>query len=177
MNDHATTAGSAPSPRPSVPGPTERPTPDPATPEPTGPELSVPELSAQVRTAVARLYSRFRSERAEGEVGDAALSVLIQLLKAGPLSLGELSEHAHVTPGSMSQTVNRLTAGGLAVRGRDPHDGRRVLFSLTDEGARLATQVRAQRIGWLNTRLAALPDPDRAVLARAAEVLQAIADS
>ena len=63
------------------------------------------------------------------------------------------------------------------MRGRDPHDGRRVLFSLTDEGARLATQVRAQRIGWLNTRLAALPDPDRAVLARAAEVLQAIADS
>ena len=172
MHDDATTAAPAPSPRRSVPGPTEPPTPDLSTPGPP-----IPELSAQVRTAVARLYSRFRSERADGEVGDAALSVLIQLLKAGPLSLGELSESAHVTPGSMSQTVNRLTAGSLAVRGRDPQDGRRVLFSLTDEGAQLATQVRAQRIGWLNTRLAALPESDRAVLARAAEVLQAIADS
>lgn len=140
-------------------------------------ELPVPELSAQVRTAVARLYSRFRSERADGEVGDAALAVLNQLLKAGPLSLGELSERARVTPGSMSQTVNRLTTGGLAVRGRDPQDGRRVLFSLTDEGARLATQARDQRVGWLNARLAALPEADRVVLARAAEVLQAIADS
>lgn len=172
MHHDATTAAPAPSPQRSAPGPTEPPTPALSTPG-----APIPELSAQVRTAVARLYSRFRSERADGEVGDAALSVLIQLLKAGPLSLGELSERAHVTPGSMSQTVNRLTAGGLAVRGRDPQDGRRVLFSLTDEGAQLATQVRAQRIGWLNTRLAALPESDRAVLARAAEVLQAIADS
>ena len=140
-------------------------------------ELPVPELSARVRTAVTRLYSRFRSERSDGEVGDAALAVLIQLVKVGPLSLGELSERARVTPGSMSQTVNRLARGGLVVRGRDPHDGRRVLFSLTDEGARLATEARAQRVGWLNARLAELPAADRAVLARAAEVLEAIADS
>lgn len=139
--------------------------------------LPIPELSARVRTAVARLYSRFRSERTPGEVGDAALAVLIQLLKAGPLSLGELSDRARVTPGSMSQTVNRLAAGGLLVRGRDPRDGRRVLFSLTDAGERQASEARAQRVGWLNARLAELPQADRAVLARAAEVLEAIADS
>lgn len=146
----------------------------PAT-EPSTP--AIPELSARVRAAVAHLYSRFRSERTHGEIGDAAIFALTQLLKAGPLSLSELSERAHVTPGSMSQTVNRLTAGGLAVRGRDPQDGRRVLFSLTAEGDRLASEVRAQRAGWLNARLAELTDDERAVLARAAEVLERIADS
>lgn len=144
-------------------------------PEPAPEAIS--ELSARVRAAVAHLYSRFRSERAHGEIGDAAIFALTQLLKAGPLSLSELSDRAHVTPGSMSQTVNRLTAGGLAVRGSDPHDGRRVLFSLTAEGDRLAREVRAQRVGWLNGRLAELTDDERAVLSRAAEVLERIADS
>lgn len=146
-------------------------------PAPESATEAISDLSARVRAAVAHLYSRFRSERAHGEIGDAAIFALTQLLKAGPLSLSELSDRAHVTPGSMSQTVNRLTAGGLAVRGRDPSDGRRVLFSLTAEGDRLTSEVRAQREGWLNGRLAELTDDERAVLSRAAEVLERIADS
>ena len=135
------------------------------------------ELGGQLRAAIARLYRRFRSERPEGSLGDAALAVLTHLHKHGPQTLTELSDYDRVSPASMSQIVNRLTSAGYAVRSRDPDDRRKVLFSTTTEGAELASAARAQRTAWLDQRLEALSAEDRAVIARAAELLSGIADS
>ncbi len=135
------------------------------------------ELGVDLRTAVARLYSRFRSERSEGELGEAALSVVIGLEKNGPMTLTELSERARVTPGSMSQTINRLADGGYLTRSKDPADGRRVLLEATTDGKRIAVAARAHREGWLNARLGELTDDDRATLTRAAALMRRVADS
>jgi DNA-binding MarR family transcriptional regulator len=135
------------------------------------------DLGGQVRSAIGRLYRRFRSERPEGSLGDTALEVLTRLHKHGPQTLTELSEHDRVSPASMSQTVNRLTSAGYAVRARDPGDGRKVLFSATAEGDELARAARAQRNAWLDQRLQALSAEDRAVIARATAILSRIADS
>jgi len=135
------------------------------------------DLGGQLRSAVGRLYRRFRSERPEGSLGDAALAVLTRLHKHGPQTLTELSEHDRVSPASMSQTVNRLTSAGYAVRARDPHDRRKVLFSATAAGDELAGAARAQRNAWLDQRLRALSAEDRAVIARATALLSSIADS
>src|ERR1700712_3525736 len=88
-------------------------------------------LGAQVRSTVSRLYRRFRSERPEGTLGDTALEVLTRLYKNGPQTLTQLSDHDQVAPASMSQSVNRLTSAGYAVRTPDPDDRRKVLFSPT----------------------------------------------
>jgi DNA-binding MarR family transcriptional regulator len=135
------------------------------------------DLGGQLRSAVGRIYRRFRSERPEGSLGDAALAVLSHLQKHGPQTLTQLSEHDRVSPASMSQTVNRLTSAGFAVRSRDPGDGRKVLFSATAEGDELASAARAQRNAWLDEQLRALSPEDRAVIARAAALLSSIADS
>ncbi len=140
-------------------------------------EVEGADLGGQVRSAVGRLYRRFRSERPEGSLGDAALAVLTRLHKRGPQTLTELSEHDRVSPASMSQTVNRLTAAGYAVRTPDPDDRRKVLFSATAEGDELASATRAQRNAWLDERLRALSAEDRAVIARATALLSSIADS
>ncbi|UAJ78368.1 MarR family transcriptional regulator [Leifsonia sp. ZF2019] len=134
------------------------------------------ELDEEVTRAVARIYRRFRAERAEGELGDAALSALGHLHRHGPTSLGALSEHEKVTPASMSQTVNRLTSLALAARTPDPDDGRRVLLALTEEGHALAAASREQRHRWFRERLAGLSTADREVLRRAASILGGIAD-
>ena len=140
-------------------------------------EVEGADLGGQVRSAVGRLYRRFRSERPEGSLGDAALAVLTRLHKRGPQTLTELSEHDRVSPASMSQIVNRLTAAGYAVRTRDPDDRRKVLFSATAEGDELASATQAQRNAWLDERLRALSAEDRAVIARATALLSSIADS
>src|SRR5271167_4139619 len=87
-------------------------------------EMEAADLGGQVRAAVGRLYRRFRSERPEGSLGDAALEVLTYLHKRGPQTLTELSEQGRFSPASMSQTVNRLTSAGYAVRTRDTGDRR-----------------------------------------------------
>jgi DNA-binding MarR family transcriptional regulator len=135
------------------------------------------DLGAQVRSTVGRLYRRFRSERADGSLGDTALAVLTRLHKHGPQTLTQLSEYDHVAPASMSQTVNRLTSAGYAVRTRDPDDRRKVLFSTTAEGAAQAAAARTQRDAWLDARLNALGADDRRAIARASALLGDIADS
>ncbi|GAA2575302.1 MarR family transcriptional regulator [Winogradskya consettensis] len=135
------------------------------------------DLGADLQSAVARIYSRFRSERSEGELGDAAVGVLIALAKNGALTLTELSERARVTTGSMSQTVNRLVTGGYVDRARDPADGRRMLIETTPAGAEVAAEARAHRVSWLNARLAELTPAERATLAEASALIRRIADS
>lgn len=134
-------------------------------------------LGARVRTTVGQLYRRFRSERAEGGLGDAALDVLTFLDKNGPHTLTQLSERAQVAPASMSQSVNRLTSAGYAVRTPDPSDRRKVLFSTTTDGAELAAVTRAQRNAWLDAQLGALSREDQDAIARACALLSDIADS
>lgn len=140
-------------------------------------EAAEADLGEQLRSAVGRLYRRFRSERPEGGLGDAALAVLSHLHKHGPLTLTELSEHDRVSPASMSQTLNRLTSAGYAVRTGDPDDRRKVRFSTTADGDKLAGSARAQRNTWLGEQLRTLNAEDRAVLARAAALMSSIADS
>jgi DNA-binding MarR family transcriptional regulator len=135
------------------------------------------DLGGQVRTAVGRLYRRFRSERPEGSLGDTALEVLTYLHKRGPQTLTELSEADRVSPASMSQTVNRLTSAGYAVRTRDPDDRRKVRFSVTAKGDELARATRDRRNAWLDQRLQVLSADDRATIARATALLRAIADA
>lgn len=134
-------------------------------------------LGGLVRSTVGRLYRRFRSERPAGSLGDTALDVLTRLHKNGPQTLTELSEHDHVAPASMSQSVNRLTSAGYAIRTPDPSDRRKVLFSTTPEGAALALATRLQRNAWLDAQLHALSPEDQNAIARACVLLGNIADS
>src|SRR4051812_42635604 len=121
------------------------------------------ELSAALRTGVGRLQRRFRSERAVGDLGDAAIAVLAHLVKEGPKTLKALSDYERVTPATMSQTVNRLSADGYLERNRDPDDGRRVLFSATAPGIALVDEVRARSTAWLDAAMCQLTAEERAV--------------
>ena len=135
------------------------------------------DLSGHLRTTIGRLYRRFRNERPDGSLGDAALEVLIFLEKNGPHTLTELSDAAHVAPASMSQSVNRLTSGGYAVRTPDAADRRKVLFSSTPAGAELSRATRTLRNAWFESKVRSLAPQDQEVLARASVLLGDIADS
>lgn len=137
----------------------------------------IDEVGTELRRAIVRLYSRFRSERVAGEVPDAALLVLIVLDKQDRMSLSDLAEAAKVTLGSMSQTVRRLEQLAYVTKARGTDDRRKVLFSLTDEGRAAVTASRRHRRDWLKARLAELTAAERADVARVAALLLRIADS
>jgi len=135
------------------------------------------EVGTELRRAVVRLYSRFRSERMEGEVPDAALLVLLVLDKQDRMSLSDLAEAAKVTLGSMSQTVRRLEQLAYVTKTRATDDRRKVLFALTDQGRTAVTASRRHRRDWLDGRLAELTADERDDVARVAALLLRIADS
>ena len=135
------------------------------------------DLGSEVRSAIGRLYRRFRSERSEGTLGDTALQVLTRLHKDGPQTLTQLSEHDRVTPASMSQSVNRLTSVGYAMRTADLTDRRKVLITTTPAGAEIAQNAQTQRNSWLDAHLNELGPEDQNAIARACLLLSRIAES
>ena len=81
-------------------------------------------------------------------LADPVRLATVEVLSRGPCSAGELARHASVSPSVMSRHLRTLQAAGLVTDSRDPHDARRRVFSLRDEGLIAARawmdQVQAQ---------------------------------
>jgi DNA-binding MarR family transcriptional regulator len=99
------------------------------------------------------------------------------LVKEGPHTLRELSDHEHVTPPSMNQTVNSLAQSGYVARKGDPEDGRKVILVATSQGAALIAETRHRRHAWLNAQLQKLSADERRILSAATGIIGKIADS
>ena len=130
----------------------------------------------ELRLLVQKLARRIRNERSDEHVSDSQLSVLFQLDKAGSRSPGQLAEHERVSPPSMNRTINSLEAAGLVTRTPSADDARKVVVSLTDEGAALIRETRRLRIAWFSQRLAALPANERRAFEAVAPILRKLAD-
>lgn len=72
-------------------------------------------------------------------------STLLYLVEAGPASLTEIAQGLDHSHQLVKQRVDILLKLGLIRSRRDPHDGRRTLFSLTAEGATQAERLKAYR--------------------------------
>lgn len=140
-------------------------------------QSSVNELGAELRQLVAQLDRRYRSQRPSGELGGAALSILSRLQKIGPQTITELSTHAGVTVGSMSQPVSRLAELGYVVRTPDAHDGRKFLLSATPPGREVAATVRARLENWFDQQLTELEASERAQLNAVLPILRKLSQS
>ena len=133
-------------------------------------------LASELRLSVMRLRRRLAHERhPDNELSMGAMSVLGCLYRNGELSIGELAAHELVQPPSMTRTVSALEEAGYVARRAHETDGRQVLVSLTDKGERSVLADRRRRDEWLATRLRDLSAHDRAVLRKAAPILQRLA--
>ncbi len=140
-------------------------------------DTSVDELNANFIESIARLKRRLRAERAGDEFNDLHRSVLTLLVSEGPRTLSQLSDHEHVKPPSMSETVNVLEQSGLVERTSDPQDGSKVILVATPHGEHFVAQSRRRRHEWLNQRLHELTGEERRTLAAAAAIISRITDS
>lgn len=140
-------------------------------------EDAVDALNSDFPTAVSRLYRRLRAEKAGDEISDSQRSVLALLVNEGPRTLRALSDHEHVTPPSMNQTVNALAESGYVARTGDPDDGRKVILIATEQGAALIAETRRRVHAWLNAQLRGLSAAERRTLEDATRIIRNIADS
>ena len=129
-------------------------------------------LAAELRLGVMRLRRRLAVERhPDNELSLGAMAVLGCLYRHGELSVGELASQERVQPPSMTRTVNCLEDGGYVARRPHDTDRRQVVVVLSDLGRETVLADRARRDAWLARKLADLTAEERAVLRRAAPIL------
>lgn len=150
---------------------------DPSCPSPplgtsSEPAADPGRVADRLHSAAIHLLRRLRQEDAAVGLSAPRLSALSVIVFAGPLSLGELAEAEQVRPPTISRLVQGLEADGLVERLPDPRDGRVQRVRATSRGRALLEEGRARRVAALARDLAALPEPDRDTLARAAALLE-----
>jgi DNA-binding MarR family transcriptional regulator len=135
-------------------------------------------LAAELRVGVMRLRRRLALERhPENDLSLGQMAVLALLLRQGELTIGELARLERVQPPSMTRTVSCLEELGNVARGPHETDGRVVVVSLTERGRQVVLADRSRRDAWLAVQLTHLTPDERAVLRRAAPILDRLSQA
>lgn len=124
-----------------------------------------------MRLAITRL-ARVLRQQADTEVSPTGISALATIERAGTVSLGELATHERVQPPTVTAAVKRLEEQGLVVKTSDSRDRRIWRVSITPAGAKLLARSRSRKNAFLERHLRNLDPSDRAVLERAAVILE-----
>jgi DNA-binding MarR family transcriptional regulator len=136
------------------------------------------ELASRLRLSVTRLARRLRQQAgAEAEVTPSQLAALSSVERLGPITLGDLAAVERVQPPSMTRIVAGLEDAGLVARHIDQHDRRIARVQTTVAGRRFLDRSRSRKDAYLSARVRTLDAEDRAVLARAATLLEKLLES
>ncbi len=133
-------------------------------------------LAEELRISVARLSRRLRAQAGD-DLSVTQFSALAVLERHGEMTPGELAEHEHVRPPSMTRTVAALEAARLVARRAHPTDRRQVVLAVTEAGSTLLREHRRRKEAWLARRVADLTDEERAVLESAVPILERLSRS
>ena len=137
--------------------------------------LDAADLASRLRVSVWRLARRMRQASDPG-ITPTMHAALFTVEQHGPLTAGQLATHEQVTKPTMTRTIGVLVERGLIARTPDPLDGRVTWLQVTPEGAKLLQRTRRRTDEYLATRVRALPERDRETLARAAAIIEGLAE-
>lgn len=133
-------------------------------------------VADQLHSAAIRLLRRLRRVDDRSGLSGPRLSALSVLVIAGEMSLGQLAAAEQVKPPSMTRLVAGLGAEGLVERSPDPLDARVVRVRATPAGRAMLQKGRDSRIALLKAQIAKLPVADQNRLARASDLMHALAE-
>jgi DNA-binding MarR family transcriptional regulator len=97
--------------------------------------------------------------------GFAVLVTLARLNERGGVAQRRLMDELGLTSGTVSVRMDRLQEMGLIERRPDQHDKRNTLITLTPQGRALFERIVPEHLANERRLLAALSDPERALLA------------
>ncbi|WP_240519636.1 MarR family winged helix-turn-helix transcriptional regulator [Amycolatopsis antarctica] len=137
----------------------------------TSPSEENADVPGRLFLVVGRLSRALRQAGAPGP-GHGAISALATLVRHGQLRLGDLAAKEGVAAATMSRIVAALVESGYVRRESDPVDRRAWLAIATEEGERLVSGVRSNRVQELNRRIDRLPPETRASLVAALPALE-----
>ena len=106
----------------------------------TGPDAAA--IADELQFLVGALVRQVRAVSPAREVTLSQVSILKRLDREGPDTVADLARLDKITHQSVAVSVTGLVDRGLVRRVPDPHDRRRKLLVITDEGKRLLAERR-----------------------------------
>jgi DNA-binding MarR family transcriptional regulator len=127
---------------------------------------------------IGRLSRRLRptpTARAAG-LTPTRISVLLTVVREGPVRLADLAEAEGINPTQLSRAIAHLVESGLVERAADEGDRRAAWLKPTAAGRKLAERIRRERTDALNVALAGLDPADRERVVSALSALEHLAE-
>jgi DNA-binding MarR family transcriptional regulator len=136
------------------------------------------DTATRLRAVIGRLSRRLRPTAAGEAAGltPTRVSVLLHVVRDGPIRLSELADSESINPTMLSRVVADLADADLLERVSDRGDRRSAWVQSTPQGRRLAERIRRERTDALNAALANMGPADRGVLQKALTALEALAE-
>jgi DNA-binding MarR family transcriptional regulator len=131
-------------------------------------------MAEQIHSAAIHLLRGLRRADAASGLNGPRLSALSVVVFSGSITLGQLAAAEQVRPPTMTRIIQALAAQGLVVKAADPADRRTIRISATLKGKRLLLAGRHRRLRALAAPIGRLTPEERAVLRRAALILERI---
>jgi DNA-binding MarR family transcriptional regulator len=132
-------------------------------------------VADRLHASAIRLLRSLRDVDVATGLSGPRASALSVVVFRGPLPIGALAAAEQVRPPTMTRLVAGMERLGLVERARDPADGRVQVIRATAKGRAVLQAGRRRRVEKLVDGLRRLPARERAVLARAAYLLDRLA--
>jgi DNA-binding MarR family transcriptional regulator len=144
---------------------------------PSTPAIEI-DTAARLRAVIGRLSRRLRTTPAGVAAGltPTRISVLLSVVRCGPVKQSELAESEGINPTMLSRVISDLAEAGLLQRVSDEGDRRSAWVKTTPAGRRLAERMRRERTDSLSLALGELPESDRRQLETVLPALEQLAE-
>ncbi len=136
------------------------------------------DTATRLRITIARLSRRLRTTAAGSAAGltPTRISVLLTVVRAGPIRLSVLAESESLNPTMLSRVIADLGDAGLVARTSDDGDRRAAWVEATDDGRQLAQRMRRERTDAVNEAMEGLSANERGLLESALPALEHLAE-
>jgi DNA-binding MarR family transcriptional regulator len=137
----------------------------------------VDELAAELINGIGLIVRRMKQLKTPGDLSMSERATLSRLERGSSTTSADLARADQITPQAMGNILAGLESRGLIQRSADPHDGRRIIVSLTEAGHQQQLHKRDTRARQIADALTAGFTPAELDLLRAAApLLERLAD-
>jgi DNA-binding MarR family transcriptional regulator len=137
----------------------------------------VDELAAELLNGIGLIVRRMKQLKTPGDLSMSERATLSRLERDSSTTSADLARADQITPQAMGNILAGLESRGLIQRSADPHDGRRIIVSLTEAGHQQQLHKRDTRARQIADALTAGFTPAELDLLRAAApLLERLAD-
>jgi DNA-binding MarR family transcriptional regulator len=136
------------------------------------------DTASRLRIAIGRLSRRLRQTDAAAAAGltPTRSSVLLNVVRSGPMRLSELAASEGLNPTMLSRVVAELVDARLLQRSSDEGDRRTAWVKATAAGRGLAERMRRERTDALNLALKGLSEDEQRELEAALPALESLTE-